>query len=133
LRIYITHCTDTKKESLKDTGVEVPPDELYTARWIQRFMKKCKETRVNWAIFSDLYGVWFPWEEHMWYEMPPNDVSLRQFTNLVADLERKLQDYDEVCFYYNPGRFHHLYRMLVQVARPRGKKMKLITRFDDIT
>jgi len=34
-------------------------------------MNRCKEKRVEWAIFSNLYGVWFPNVEHEWYEKNP--------------------------------------------------------------
>lgn len=56
-KIYVTHCSAKKNSVLKDTCQKVFPDELYTATPTQRFMKKCKEVGVNWAIFSDLYGI----------------------------------------------------------------------------
>ena len=63
-RIYVTHCSAKKDDSLKNTGKKVTPDKLYTATPTQRFMNKCKEKRTNWAIFSDKYSIWFPSEEH---------------------------------------------------------------------
>jgi hypothetical protein len=60
MNIYITHCSDKKDNFLKNTLKKVTPDKLYTATPIKRFISKCNEEKVNWAIFSDKYGVWFP-------------------------------------------------------------------------
>jgi hypothetical protein len=94
-------------------------------------MGKCKEKKVNWAIFSDKYGVWFPSIKHRWYDKSPDEVTLVQFIRLVNDFEQKLQDYDEIWFYHNPGRFHHVYQMLLQVAKPEGKIIPF-THIDEI-
>ena len=45
-------------------------------------MNKCKEKKVEWAIFSDLYGIWFPSIKHEWYEKPPNTVTEEEFKKL---------------------------------------------------
>jgi hypothetical protein len=50
LRIYVTHCSAKKDNSLKNTGKKVTPDKLYTATPLQRFMNKCKKRKVHWAI-----------------------------------------------------------------------------------
>ena len=60
LRVYLTHCSAKKDDALKNTSKKVTPDKFYTASPTRRFMNKCKEKSVDWAIFSDLYGVWFP-------------------------------------------------------------------------
>lgn len=57
MKIYIIHCSAKKDDSLKNTGRKLTPDKLYIATPTQRFMSKCKEKKVDWAIFSDLYGV----------------------------------------------------------------------------
>jgi hypothetical protein len=114
MRIYITHCSAKKDNSLKYSGDKVTPDKLYTATPTQRFMSKCKEKNVNWAIFSDLYGVWLSNIKYGWYEKDPNKVTEPEFTNLVNDFDQKLKCYDEIWFYYNPGRFHPLYEKLLQ-------------------
>ena len=67
MRIYLTHCCQKKDNTLRGTGKKVPPDKLYTATPTRRFMARCKECDVPWAIFSDHYGVWFAEEEHEWY------------------------------------------------------------------
>jgi len=126
MRIYITHCSAKKDYSLKNSGVKVTPDKLYTATPIQRFMRKCKKKNVNWTIFSDLYGIWFPNIKHKWYEKDPDTVTEQEFKNLVNDFDKKLQDYDEIWFYYNPGRFHHLYKRLLQETKLKDR-IKLFT------
>lgn len=131
MRIYITHCYAKKDNSLKNTGKKVTPDKLYTATPTQRFMNKCKAMKVNWGIFSDSYGVWFPDIEHEWYEKDPNMVTEQEFKILVNDFEQKLQNYDEIWFYYNPGRFHSLYKRLLQETKLAGK-VKLFTHLREI-
>ena len=131
MRIYITHCSAKKDDSLKHTCKKVTPDKLYTATPTQRFMSKCKEKKVNWAIFSDLYGVWFPTIEHEWYEKNPDTVTNQGFRNLVNDFDQKLQNYEEIWFYYNPGRFHPLYERLLQETRLKNK-VKRFTHIGEI-
>ena len=114
MRIYVTHCSAKKDDSLRYTCNKVHPDKLYTATPTQRFMNKCKEKQVIWAIFSDLYGVWFPDIKHKWYEKNPNTVTDKEFSQLKRDFEQKLRDYDRICFYHNPGRFHPLYKRLLR-------------------
>jgi hypothetical protein len=131
MRIYITHCSAKKDDSLKHTGEEVTPDKLYTATFIQRFIKKCKEKQVKWAIFSDLYGVWFPDVKHEWYEKDPNTVTEPEFRKLLEDFEQKLGDYDEIYFYHNPGRFHRLYRRLLEETKLKDR-IKLFSHLREI-
>ncbi len=124
-RIYLTHCSRKKDKRYKETGEEVPPDFLYTATPTQRFMARCKARGVHWAIFSDLYGVWHPQKRHKWYEKDPNKVTEAEFLTLLQDFDEKLAGYSEICFYYNPGRFHPLYARLLDriVLADRVKRM----------
>ena len=131
MKIYITHCSAKKDDSLRDTGLEVTPDKLYLATPTQRFMKRCKNTAVNWAILSDLYGVWFPEIKHVWYEKNPNTVSQKEFNDLLNDFDQKLQKYDEIYFYYNPGRFHSLYKRLITQSKLKDK-IKLFSHIAEI-
>ena len=89
-RIYITTCSAKKDDTLKYTCKKVTPDKLYTATPIQHFINKCKEKQVKWAIFSDLYGVWFPNVKHKWYEKDPDTVKEHEFKKLLEDFEKKL-------------------------------------------
>ena len=87
-------------------------------------MKACKSKGVRWAIFSDLYGVWFPNVKHAWYEKSPGKVSETEFTKLILDFDEKLEKYDEIWFYHSPTRFHSLYRRLRTESRLREKVRK---------
>lgn len=68
MKIYLTHCSSKKDNSIKNTGRKVTPAKLYMATLTPRFMRICSEKKVNWAIFSDSYDVWFSNEEREWYE-----------------------------------------------------------------
>ena len=121
MRIYLTHCTGIKDNKLKETGIEVTPDSLYTSVPIQRFIKKCIAKKVNWAIFSDLYGVWFSNKKHKWYEKPPDDVTDKEFNDLLNNFDQNLKKYTEIWFYNNPSRMHALYKNLIQRSKLNGK------------
>ena len=131
MRIYITHCSAKKDNSIKDTRKKVTPDKLYTSTRVQRFIKRCKKKKVRWAIFSDKYGVWFPYERHEWYDKHPDTVSEEEFKRLVQDFEEKLNDYDEIYFYYNPSRFHPIYKRLLKEVKVKGK-ITLFSHLDEI-
>jgi hypothetical protein len=131
VRIYITHCSAKKDDSLKNTGRKVTPDELYTATPTKRFMVKCKRRGVKWAIFSDLYGVWFPDERHEWYEKDPDTVAEEEFNVLKNEFDEKLRNYDEIFFYHNPGRFHHLYKRLIREVEI-GERIVLFSHIKEI-
>jgi len=94
-------------------------------------MKKCKDQGVTWAIFSDLYGVYFPSDRHSWYEMPPDKVNEEEFKRLVWDFDKKLKGYHEIWFYHHPARFHRLYRRLLKESRLKGR-VKLFTKVLEI-
>jgi len=132
MRIYITHCSAKKDKRLRNSDIEVTPDKLYTSTKTQCFMNECKKKNVKWAIFSDLYGVWFPEEKHKWYEKSPDTVSEQEFKSLLSDFDQRLQHYDEIWFYYNPGRFHPLYKILLKQSKLKDK-VHLFTHKIEIT
>src|SRR5258708_5599359 len=121
LRIYVTHCSANKRLSVRRSRKAVSPDVLYTSGRIQRFMSRCKARKVRWAIFSDLYGVWFATERRRWYEKHPDKVTKSEFRALVQNFDRRLRRFREIRFYYHPARFHRLYRRLVRQSRLRGR------------
>jgi hypothetical protein len=131
-RVYVTHCSAKKDNSLKNTDKKVTPDRLYTSKQVQRFIQRCKDNEVDWAIFSDKYGVIFPWAKVEWYDKHPSKVSSREFQRLVDNFVQQLSDYDEVWFYYNPGRFHPLYKELLDKARSRSLEVVPFTRLSQI-
>ena len=107
------------------------PDRLYTAKPIQRFMRRCIEIGVNWAIFSDLYGVWFPSERHEWYNKPPGRVTEQEIIELLSDFNQQLSNYDEIWFYYHPSRIHPLYLRLLEETRLRDR-IRCFTHYREI-
>ena len=131
MKIYLTHCSAKKEESLKNSMKKVYPFKLYTATPLKRFISKCQEKEVNWAIFSDLYGVWFPNEKHKWYEKSPNKITEEEFKDLLGNFEEKLEMYNEICFYYNPGRFHPLYKKILHNTKLKNR-IKCFTHLREI-
>jgi len=133
-RIYITHCSAKKNLLIEGTTTRVTPSELYSATPIQRFMRKCTERGVEWAIFSDKYGVWFSRDKHEFYDKDPNTIEIGsdEFNRLVGDFDRKLRSYGEIWFYHNPGRFHRLYRGLLSTTTLRDK-VRLFTHLSEIS
>jgi len=126
--IYVTHCSAKKKKA----QALMLPDELYTSRRIQAFMKQCKYAEVNWAIFSDLYGVWFPTVRREWYEKSPDSVTEEEFKSLLKDFNEKLRSYTSIYFYYHPARFHRLYRRLIERSSLK-ERISLIRSVSHIT
>ena len=131
-KIYVTHCSAKKDEALKARKAKVTPDKLYTATPTQRFTKECKNKGVSWAIFSDKYGVWFSNSLHEWYEKDPNKVAEAEFSQLVSEFNKSLGQFDEIWFCHNPGRFHKLYKKLLQKTELKNK-IKLFTHLSEIT
>ena len=105
--------------------------KLYASTPTQRFMRKCNELGVQWAIFSDEYGVWFSDEKHQFYDKNPNTVKNEEFRVLVESFDTKLRNYDEIWFYHNPGRFHKLYRRLL-VNTKLKERVRLFTHLREI-
>ncbi len=134
MRIYLTHCSAKKDDSLRGTGKEVTPDRLYRSQKTQCFMQRCKNMNVRWAIFSDHYGVWFSDVEREWYGDDvgdPNLVTNERFLALLKDFDSSLCNFDEIVFYYNPGRFHPIYKRLLERTVLRTR-IRLITHYREI-
>jgi hypothetical protein len=51
---------------------------------------------------------------HEWYDKNPSRVTEDEFGELINQFDRSLAQFDEIYFYYNPGRFHNLYRRLLR-------------------
>ena len=129
-RIYVTHCSASKNDSLKGKG-EVSAVALYTSPRIRAFMNRCVARKVQWAIFSDQYGLWFPNETHDWYEKSPYDVSETEFQALLSDFDRRLTEYEEIVFYVNRARFHSLYKRLLNATKLR-ERVRYIHHYWDV-
>lgn len=130
--IYITHYSAKKDDQLKDSGEVVTPDNLNKATPLRRFIKICKIKNANWAIFSDKYGVVFPWEKIEWYEKPPDSVTKEEYHLLLDNLITRFSEFNEVWFYHNPGRFHNLYKKINVEATLKGMNIKMFSHIAEI-
>ena len=131
MRIYLTHCCAEKDPALKDTGKAVTPDKLYMATPIRRFMDECKRCNVRWAIFSDLYGVWFPQVTHEWYEKNPDTLTEAEFEALRKNFDEQLSTFSEIRFYHEPGDLHPFHRRLLRETT-LAEKVTLFTDLSEI-
>ena len=138
MRIYITHGSTQKDDSLKNTNKKAYPDKLYTSALAQGFMWRCKLKKVNWAILSSFYGIWFPNMKYKWYEKYPSSIVKRgivkdseKFNELLIDFDQKLHDFSEIWFYCNPKRLHSLYKELLHETSLKDK-IKIFSQKDKI-
>ena len=131
MRIYITHCTGIKNNKLRESGKLVAPDELYQSFFTQRFMARCKQQKVNWAIFSDQYGIWSPNEKKPWYEKHPDTVTEAEFQHLISDFDTKLKPYSEIWFYRHRGWFHPFYQKIIHHSA-LSNRIKLFSHIQNI-
>ena len=129
--IFVTYCSAKKDESLRGTGKVVAPDLLYTSSRISRFVKACNEKRVDWAIFSDKYGVLFPDSKVGWYDKAPESVTDEEFRSLLKNFDEKLRAYDEIAFYYEKESFCELYRRLLEGTELKGR-VRMVERTEEI-
>lgn len=60
--LHVTYCSKKKAEGI------LPPDMLYKSERIRRFINKCKDRQVSWAILSAKYGFFFPEEKKKNYD-----------------------------------------------------------------
>jgi len=131
MRIYLTHCTGIKDEQLKSSGKTVAPEKLYSAIPHQRCVSKCKKEKVSWAIFSDLYGIWFSHQKHPWYDKHPDTVTENEINQLVNNFDEQLIDFSEIWFYMNPSWFHSLYKDLLKRSS-LSNRIKMFSRLNEI-
>lgn len=128
--LYITHCCKKKNEINSKTI----PEKLYSATYLQRFVKRCKEVDVEWGILSDKYGIVFPNQKIKCYELSPSYLLENQnkARKLIKRIIQQLDGFDVVVFYHNPGRFHPFYKYLVRELQKRSIKLKLISHLSQI-
>ena len=131
-RVYITHSSEKKDDSLRGTNQRVTPDILYTATPIRRFTRRCIDENVEWAILSDKFGVIFSQEKIDWYQKHLDQVDEEEFQWLLGNFIYRLLGYDRVWFYHNPRSFHPLYRKLVKESRGRGLRVKMFSHLSEI-
>lgn len=130
-RIYLTPCCAQKDSDLRGTGKKVTPDHLYTAAPTRQFMETCKRGNVKWAIFSDLYGVYFSQDEHEWYEKNPDTLTEAEFETLRKNFNEQLSTFSEIRFYCQPGDLHPFHRRLLSETT-LAERVKMITDLSEI-
>ena len=131
-KIYLTHSSWKKDEALRGTGKMVAPEQLYTAQYLQRFVQRCKQAGAEWAIFSSLHGIVFPGDRIAFYERDFYEITEADYRWLVNDFLAKLDGFDEIWFYHNPGRFYQLYQWLVMDVVSRGLHLIPFSHLDEI-
>jgi hypothetical protein len=119
--IYVTHCSDEKDDALRGTGRAVGPDELYTSARFVNFARACRDAKVEWAVLSDEYGIWFHDGTREWYEKAPEDVTEAEFSGLVKDFDAKLAPFERIRFYHEPGDLHSLYCRIIEASALRDR------------
>ena len=107
--------------------------ELYLSTPTQRFMRRCTDAGVEWAIFSDKFAFVFPNNRIPWYDKHPSTLTYTEKRELFDDAFKVLKDYDLAYFYYNPRRLHPFYQELVDEMGRRGRNIEKITHLDDIS
>jgi hypothetical protein len=112
--IYLTHCSKDKFAQAKESGDKLPPDKLYTDPGLQAFIDRCKQTSSHWAILSDKYGLFFPWESHEYYEKPPASVTPDEENAITEDLQTRLAGYREIHFFIRRDTFHPFYERVLK-------------------
>jgi len=132
LKLFLTYCSGSKDESLIGTGESVTPDKMYTSDRIQKFINTCKDAGACWAIFSDEYGIWFPNEEHEWYEKPPEEVTKSEFNQLVVSSAKRLNKYN--VYFFNPVKenLDKIYLNLIEELKNRCVNISVFNDCGDI-
>jgi hypothetical protein len=131
-RVYITHGSEKKDDSLRGTSQRFTPDRLYTATPIRRFTRKCIDEGVEWAIFSYKFGVVFSQEKIDWYQKEPDQVDDEEYEWVLGNFIYRLLGYDQVWFYHNPRNLHPLYKRFVKEARGRGLRVRMFSHLSEI-
>lgn len=131
MRIYLSPCCAEKEPALKGTGKAVTPDKLYTGTTVRRFMDECQRCNVRWAIFSDLYGVWFPQVPHQWYEKDPDMLTEAEFEALRKNFDEQLSTFSDIRFYNASGDLHPFHRRLL-LETTLAEKVTLFTHLSEV-
>jgi len=63
MSLYLTYCSAKKRKGIHT------PDNLYISDRISKFINRCTVLDVDWAIFSALYGLFFPREKKKDYNV----------------------------------------------------------------
>ena len=127
MKFYLTYCSWSKDDTLKETGESVTPDRLYTSDRIKLFVKRCRERNAEWGIFSDYCGILFAHNAMHWYDLHPDLVRPEDLPAMIEKFEQSLAPYEEIAYYYDPATLHPLYQYIVNQSRIKDK----VTWFSD--
>jgi hypothetical protein len=61
----------------------------------------------------------------------PDRVTNDKFLDLLSNFDSSLKDCEEIVFYYNPGRFHPLYKRLLDRTVLKDR-IRMITHYREI-
>lgn len=125
--LYITYCSKEKYDVLYNQLVT--PAELYSSLRVQTFIEFCNRKNLQWAIFSDLYGLIFSFEKIQWYDKSPDSISNTEYEQLLKLTIKKLVSYKHIVFYYAPESLHPLYKRLISDLK-KYKKIVLLERLE---
>jgi hypothetical protein len=125
MQIYLTHCSKVKSLFAKESGEKMTPDQLYTDPEVQAFIRRCREVNSSWAILSDFYGVFFPNEQHEYYEKPPSDVTPEEEKAITKNFHTRLNTFGEIRFYVRKETIHPFYERIIRNG-PLAERVILI-------
>ena len=76
----------------------------------------------------------FPSDTKGWYNLPPSKVMRdeEKKKELLQKLHDQIKAFDAVLFYHNPGRFHPLYKFLVEKLTQKGINICMISHLSEI-
>lgn len=120
MKLCVTYCSKNKRDGI------LPPDELYHSPRIDRFTAYCKKRKLDWAILSAQYGLFFPEQKRERYDitfrsnptywlgtqliaekkgLPKNqsDAILKELAKTVATQINK-HSVEQVIYYYEDNR-----------------------------
>lgn len=93
--LLVTNCSKTKGT----VGDKAIPEDFYKGVTPQLLINFGKRNKLNWAIMSDLYGIYYPEEKLAFYDIGPDQVKEpKELGKLIGSraLERK---YTRVIYY----------------------------------
>lgn len=128
--IYITYCSKQKIENMSDKSMIFLPSQLYTSYRVQKFINFCEKNGHTWAIFSDQYGLVLNTDKIKWYDKAPDCVTVEEYEDLLKLSLKKLNNYNDIIFFYKAETFHPLYKKFVNDLK-QHKYVAIIDRLED--
>ena len=130
--IFITYCSWQKDDTIKDTGITVRVEHLYTSPRIVEFIEKCKSANVIWGILSDKHGICLEDQEYEWYDLHPESITDEEMEQLKENVVRQLACFTKIYFYAPTGDLHPVYRRIIDET-PLKYRTHWMTRLNEIT